>query len=85
MWKHSTQPAQLVSLVSLSFYLLGVAFFAYESVGIFIPVASKMRNPAKMEKVLFYSFTTCVVLYILMGLIPYLAFGEDGLILPFVT
>ncbi len=38
-----------------------------------------------MENVLFYSFSTCVVIYILMGLIPYIAFGEKGLDYPFVT
>lgn len=38
-----------------------------------------------MEKVLFYAFSSCLIIYILMGLLPYFAFGADGLTLPFVT
>ena len=38
-----------------------------------------------MERILLFAFSTCLVLYILMGTIPYFAFGKDGLNYPFIT
>ncbi|XP_065056336.1 proton-coupled amino acid transporter 1-like [Rhopilema esculentum] len=55
----------------------GIAVFAYEGIGIVLPVENKMRKPKDFFWVLDFSMGFVALLYITMGFFGYLTFGKD--------
>ena len=38
-----------------------------------------MKKPAEFKKPFSYALVSCAIIYCLMGLIPYLAYGREGI------
>jgi len=55
----------------------GIAVFAYEGIGIVLPVENKMRKPQDFFWVLDLSMGVVALLYISMGFFGYLTFGAE--------
>eukprot|EP00794_Sanderia_malayensis_P020155 gene20155-22129_t len=55
----------------------GIAIFAYEGIGIVLPVENKMKKPQDFFWVLDLSMGFVAMLYISMGFFGYLTFGAD--------
>ncbi|QLG70354.1 hypothetical protein HG535_0A02930 [Zygotorulaspora mrakii] len=55
---------------------IGTAIFAFEGIGLIIPVQDSMRNPEKFPLVLGLVIMTATVLFILIGTIGYMAYGS---------
>ncbi|KAI8146858.1 transmembrane amino acid transporter protein-domain-containing protein [Fennellomyces sp. T-0311] len=56
---------------------IGTAVFTYEGVGLVIPITESMKDPKKFPKVLSYTMLFITLLFLSIGFISYLAFGED--------
>ena len=58
----------------------GTAVYAFEGIGVVLPIENQMRYPKDMggpNGVLNTSMTLVVALYLAMGFYGYLKFGED--------
>jgi proton-coupled amino acid transporter len=55
----------------------GNTIFAYEAIGVVLPVENKMKNPGHAKYIIYISMSIVVSIYILFGLLGYLAFGND--------
>ncbi|CCE61970.1 hypothetical protein TPHA_0B02980 [Tetrapisispora phaffii CBS 4417] len=55
---------------------IGTAIFAFEGIGLIIPVQDSMKHPEHFPFVLFLVILTATVLFILIGTIGYLAYGK---------
>ena len=55
--------------------MFGIAVFAFEGVGIYFNVRNSMQEPKKFKNVLLRQTHICVAMYIIMGIIGYMAFG----------
>ncbi|GAA5814999.1 hypothetical protein MFLAVUS_008503 [Mucor flavus] len=56
---------------------IGTAVFTFEGVGLIIPITESMKEPKKFPKVLAWTMLFITLLFISLGLLSYLAFGED--------
>ncbi|KAI8967884.1 transmembrane amino acid transporter protein-domain-containing protein [Mycotypha africana] len=56
---------------------IGTAVFTFEGVGLIIPIAESMKEPKRFPKVLSGTMLFITLLFISIGLLSYLAFGED--------
>jgi proton-coupled amino acid transporter len=56
---------------------IGVAIFAFEGIGLIIPIQESMIHPEKFPKVLGQVVLTISIVFISMGTIGYLTFGEN--------
>lgn len=56
---------------------IGVAIFAFEGIGLIIPIQEAMRKPEDFPKVLFAVVAACVVLFIGIGALGYVTYGDD--------
>lgn len=56
---------------------IGVAIFAFEGIGLVIPVQQSMRHPEDFPKVLLAVITVCCCLFIGVGWLCYLTYGEN--------
>ncbi|QPG76719.1 hypothetical protein FOA43_004113 [Brettanomyces nanus] len=56
---------------------IGVAIFAFEGIGLIIPVQESMQNPEDFPNVLLAVVVACSVLFIGIGVLGYLTYGED--------
>ncbi|KAF7723806.1 neutral amino acid transporter [Apophysomyces ossiformis] len=56
---------------------VGTAAFTYEGIGLVIPITESMKEPQKFPTVLRRAIFFITLLFISMGAISYLAFGED--------
>lgn len=56
---------------------IGVAIFAFEGIGLIIPVQESMLNPEKFPLVLLLVITCCSTLFILVGTLCYSTFGDQ--------
>ena len=72
-------PAPDISIFSNDKWSLfiGVAIFAFEGIGLIIPVEEAMAKPQDFPKVLFAVVAACAVLFIGIGAIGYLTYGND--------
>lgn len=67
------------------FLYFGTAIFAFEGVGVVIPIYESMEKPQYFLCLWWINIATVTAILIIMGLLPYFAFGEDGLSAPFIT
>ncbi|KAI8334976.1 transmembrane amino acid transporter protein-domain-containing protein [Chlamydoabsidia padenii] len=56
---------------------IGTAVFTYEGVGLVIPITESMKEPEKFPKVLSYTMLGITVIFLSVGFISYLAFGDQ--------
>ncbi|KAI9490589.1 transmembrane amino acid transporter protein-domain-containing protein [Zychaea mexicana] len=56
---------------------IGTAVFTYEGVGLVIPITESMKDPSKFPKVLSWTLFGITLLFLSIGFISYLAFGEE--------
>ncbi|CAI8508758.1 unnamed protein product [Pichia kudriavzevii] len=56
---------------------VGVAIFAFEGIGLIIPIQQSMRNPEDFPKVLLAVISVCCFLFIGIGWLCYATYGED--------
>ncbi|KAI3962142.1 hypothetical protein MKW92_015061 [Papaver armeniacum] len=63
--------------LSVVFYGLGVAVYAFEGIGMVLPLESETRDKAKFGRNLGISMGFISLMYIGFGVLGYFAFGED--------
>lgn len=56
---------------------IGSAIFTFEGIGLLIPIQASMEQPQKFEYLLGLVMLTITVIYIFIGALSYLAFGDD--------
>lgn len=56
---------------------IGVAIFAFEGIGLIIPVQQSMKHPEDFPKVLLAVIVVCCCLFITIGWLCYLTYGEN--------
>lgn len=56
---------------------IGTAVFTFEGIGLVIPIAESMKEPEKFPKVLTGSMIFMTILFTSVGVVSYLAFGDD--------
>ena len=56
---------------------LSMMIFSYESIGVILPLENNMRNPADFTWVVNLGMGISTVLFFAMGLLGYIAFGEN--------
>eukprot|EP01135_Chromosphaera_perkinsii_P010109 Nk52_evm1s2014 gene=Nk52_evmTU1s2014 len=55
----------------------GMSVYAFEGIGVVIPAETGYKHPARFSRVLLCCMIGATVLYITLGLVPYLAFGVN--------
>lgn len=63
--------------LSMFFYGLGVAVYAFEGVGMVLPIESETREREKFGKIVALAMASISLMYGGFGLLGYFAFGED--------
>ncbi|KAL1926478.1 hypothetical protein VTP01DRAFT_5807 [Rhizomucor pusillus] len=53
-----------------------IATFSFEGIGLVIPIAESMEKPGKFPMVVALGTTIVCIIYVLMGSVPYLAYGS---------
>jgi proton-coupled amino acid transporter len=63
--------------LSVFFYGMGVAVYAFEGIGMVLPIESEMREREKFGRILGLSMGLISVIYGAFGVLGYFAFGND--------
>lgn len=56
---------------------IGVAIFAFEGIGLIIPIQESMIYPKHFSRILFYVIATILTIFVFIGSIGYLTFGSS--------
>ena len=67
---------QYATYQTLPLFFGGVAF-AFEGIGVVLPLENKMRRPDHAVRVVVIGMTLVVILYVLFGVLGYLTFGDN--------
>ncbi|KAL5713775.1 Amino acid transporter avt3c [Ranunculus cassubicifolius] len=62
---------------SVVFYGLGVAVYAFEGIGMVLPLESETKNKAKFGKTLLWCMIFIAIMYAGFGALGYFAFGQE--------
>lgn len=74
--EHGPSPVKLFNKDDWSLFI-GVAIFAFEGIGLIIPVQQSMRHPENFPKVLFAVIVLCCILFVGIGSLCYITYGDD--------
>jgi proton-coupled amino acid transporter len=74
---NGTKPIELFINESQFSLFIGTAIFAFEGIGLIIPIQDSMRHPEKFPMVLAMVLITITILMVLIATMGYLAYGED--------
>ncbi|OWB81870.1 hypothetical protein B5S33_g490 [[Candida] boidinii] len=56
---------------------MGTAVFAYEGIGLLIPIQESMKNPKDFDFLLFLVMVVVTIIFVTLSTIAYLSFGDD--------
>ena len=56
---------------------IGFSVYAYEGIGLVMPVQDITKDPANYHRIVFAVVVTCALLYIIFGLICVVSWGEE--------
>ncbi|XP_030461358.1 amino acid transporter AVT3B-like [Syzygium oleosum] len=76
IWKNGAE-VQAFGGLSVFFYGMGVAVYAFEGIGMALPLESEMKDKSKFGKILAIAMAFIALIYGGFGLLGYLAFGEN--------
>ena len=65
--------------------MISFSVFAYEGVGVVLPILDITEDPKKYPRILFFSITSVFMIYIIFGLMTYFSYGKELLISPIIT
>ena len=67
-----------VNFINNNDYLntLGFSFYAYEGIGIVMPVMATCAEPEHFKRMLTYAFITLMIIFVLFGIVGYVAWGS---------
>ncbi|XP_052195012.1 amino acid transporter AVT3B-like [Diospyros lotus] len=68
---------QAFGSLSVFFYGLGVAVYAFEGIGMVLPLEAEMKDKPKFGKILGLSMLFITLMYASFGVLGYFAFGEE--------
>ncbi|SAM07194.1 hypothetical protein [Absidia glauca] len=57
--------------------MIGTAVFSFEGIGMVVPIIQGMKHPEQFPRVLTLGMIICTCLFVLIGTLGYLAFGEN--------
>lgn len=76
VYDESEVVAVRTSGMALPFFFAN-ALYTYEGVGMILPLENKMKEPKNFPRVLCYAMIFVTVIYVVIGTLGYLAFGND--------
>uniref|UniRef100_A0A7N0UXW6 Amino acid transporter transmembrane domain-containing protein n=1 Tax=Kalanchoe fedtschenkoi TaxID=63787 RepID=A0A7N0UXW6_KALFE len=75
-FQRSHPPVNPFGSVSTLFYGIGVAVYAFEGIGMVLPLESEMEKKDRFGKILALSMSFITLMYASFGLLGYIAFGD---------
>ncbi|KAL0142593.1 transmembrane amino acid transporter protein-domain-containing protein [Mucor lusitanicus] len=77
--KHNGGAGPGIKLINPSDFalMIGTAVFSFEGIGMVVPIVEGMKEPQKFSRVLNLGMIICTVIFIFIGTIGYVAYGEN--------
>ncbi|KAI8646348.1 transmembrane amino acid transporter protein-domain-containing protein [Parasitella parasitica] len=72
-------PGPNIKMINASDFalMIGTAVFSFEGIGMVVPIVEGMKEPQKFSRVLNVGMLICTVIFIFIGTIGYVAYGEN--------